>query len=158
MSKSKKYNRKTPTKSILHIRNSKSKSNKHKKRGNLGKDCIYYNHDKLTCTCFLSPYNHTLCKMCNCFKSNKIKKTDNENNVYIDIPIQAGIHERTNEYISVSKNIGTPYHVGYMKSNEPRRHKARCVYYQKENKMCKHYLYKCVGSTRCEKYEERKRK
>lgn len=87
---------------ILHIKNSKSKSNKHKKRGNLGKDCIYYNHDKLTCSCFLSPYNHTLCKMCDCFKSNKIENTDNENNVYIDVPIQAGIHERTNEYISDS--------------------------------------------------------
>ena len=98
-------------------------------------------------------YN-TFCKSDSCkyYKKNKIEK---ENDIFVTLPIQAGTHERTNEYIAVSRNIGTPCHVGYMKSNEPRRHKARCIYYDKESKKCRHYLYKCIGSSKCEKYKEK---
>ena len=34
---------------LLYIKNSKDKSNKHVKRGRKGKDCIYFNNEKLTC-------------------------------------------------------------------------------------------------------------
>lgn len=138
--------------SVMHIKNSKSKDNKHIKRGRKGKDCIHYNKEKKTCNRVKS-----FCRSSECihFKTKKEKQKLKKNGAFVPLPYQAGIHERTNEYIAISKNIGTPCHVGYMKSNEPRRHKTRCIYYQKENKMCKHYLYKCVGSSRCEKYQER---
>ena len=53
----------------------------------------------------------------------------------------------------------TPWHVGFVKKEEddPRRHKARCVYYVKgichQGKMgC--YLRKCPGSSHCQYYAE----
>lgn len=142
------------SKSILHVKNSKSKSYKHKKQGRLGKDCIYYNKEKQTCNNRMNLMYNIFCKSDNC-KYYKKKKSEKENDVFAPLPIQAGTHERTNEYIAVSRNIGTPCHVGYMKSNEPRRHKARCIYYDKESKKCRHYLYKCIGSSKCEKYKEK---
>lgn len=142
---------------ILHIKNSKSKSNKHVKRGRKGIDCIYYNKEKQTCKNKNSLYYNVFCKSNDCKyykEKEKIKKKSKGNNIFIPLPNQAGIHERNNEYISVSRNIGTPCHVGYMKSNDTRRHKTRCVYYCKENKQCKYYMFKCIGSAICEKYRE----
>ncbi len=137
---------------VLHIKNSKSKAYKHKKQGRIGKNCKYYNDEK--CTCILSYKSFCKSDNCNCYKEkeHKIIKSDDD---IVPLPMQAGTHERTNEYIKISKNIGTPCHVGYMKSTEPRRHKARCIYYEKESKKCTYYLYKCVGSSRCEKYHEK---
>lgn len=152
-----KYNKNTSNKSILYIKKSKSKTNKHKKRGNIGKDCIYYNHDKLSCDCSLSPYNHTLCKMCDYFKTNNSNNKDNiifENKVYITKPEQAGIHDLYKERLS--KNIGTPVHTEYLLKNkfDKRRHKARCIYYNKNDKLCycgksNVYMLKCNTSTHC---------
>lgn len=105
---------------VLHIKNSKSKAYKHKKKGRIGKNCKYYNDEKHTC--ILSYKSFCKSDNCNCYeeKEHKIIKSDDD---IVPLPIQAGTHERTNEYIKISKNIGTPCHVGYMKSNEPRRHK-----------------------------------
>lgn len=146
------------SKSILHVKNSKSKSYKHKKQGRLGKDCIYYNKEKQTCNNRMNLMYNIFCKSDNC-KYYKKKKSKKENDVFAPLPIQAGTHERTNEYIAVSRNIGTPCHVGYMKSNEPRRHKARCIYYDKSDKLCHCgksgcYMMRCGGSAHCTGYRE----
>lgn len=81
-------------------------------------------------------------------------KLSSYNEDYLEQPFMASTHERTNKYIGLSKNIGTPVHVGYMKSNDKRRHKARCIYYDKINKLCKWFMYKCIGSSKCDKYKE----
>lgn len=141
---------------IIHIKNSKSKSNKHIKRGKKGKDCIYFNDKKLTCKNRNSGYYNKFCRSdeCNNYLS-VIKQTLSQyDDSYIQLPIQSGTHEKTNEYIAVSKNIGTPCHVGYLKNNGVRRHKAKCIYYDKIKKFCKLCLYKCVGSSHCENYKE----
>lgn len=121
--------------------------------------CIYYN--KETTYCANKRCSKTICTTahnCTCYKRKEpVKnKLSNYDDTYIQQPDQAGTHERTNEYIAVSKAIGTPCHVGYMKNPGQRRHKARCIYYDKSNKQCKYYKFKCIGSSRCEKYEERK--
>lgn len=142
---------------ILKIKNSKSKSYKHTKRGRKGKECIYYNKEKQTCNNKMSLSYNTFCKSDNCKYYIK-KKIEKENDILVPLPNQAGIHERNNEYIAVSRNIGTPCHVGYMKSNDARRHKSRCIYYDKVSKTCKYYLFKCIGSSKCEKYQEKEEK
>ena len=61
---------------VLHIKNSKSKSYKHKKQGRLGKDCIYYNKEKQTCNNKSSLTYNAFCKSDNCkyYKEKKVKK------------------------------------------------------------------------------------
>lgn len=137
--------------SVMYIKNSKSKNNKHIKRGRKGKDCMHYNKEKKTCN-----RTKSFCKSNGCehFKTKKEKRKPNGNNVFVPLPQKVGTHEKTNEYIGISRNIGTPCHVGYIKSNEPRRHKSRCIYYKKDTKFCNWYKYKCVGSSQCEEYEE----
>ena len=62
--------------SINRIKNSKSKSIKHVKRGRKGKDCIYFNHEKLTCLHPLSPYHNCFCnsKECGFYKDKSPSK------------------------------------------------------------------------------------
>ena len=74
---------------------------------------------------------------------------------YIQLPDQAAIHESTMESIKLSKDIGTPVHLSYLKKNDDRRHKARCIYIDKATKMCKWFMRKCTSSSRCDKYRER---
>ena len=132
--------------SINRIKNSKSKSIKHVKRGRKGKDCIYFNHEKLTCLHPLSPYHNCFCnsKECGFYKDKSPSKKPSLNHCqnrddlsefdrnYLPQNQQSGTHERTNEYITLSKSIGTPVHVGYLKSDGQRRHKSRCIYYKKD--------------------------
>lgn len=49
----------------------------------------------------------------------------------------------------------TPWHVGYAykDENDPRRHKARCIHYDKDKCMCR--LVRCIGSSHCKFYAER---
>ena len=65
--------------SINRIKNSKSKSIKHVKRGRKGKDCIYFNHEKLTCLHPLSPYHNCFCnsKECGFYKDKSPSKKTN---------------------------------------------------------------------------------
>lgn len=138
-----------PKTGIIFVKNSKNKSYKVRKRGRLGKNCVHYNHEKLSCK-----LSGIFCKSdgCNSYES-KISDTLSEyNENYIQIPKMSGTHERTNEYISVSKNIGTPCHVGYLKSKDERRHKAKCIYYNKSTKNCKLLVCHCPGSSRCVHY------
>lgn len=55
----------------------------------------------------------------------------------------------------------TPWHISYVKKEEgdPRRHKARCVYYNHWTQMCyfkesQYYLKRCGGSAQCDFYDE----
>lgn len=38
--------------------------------------------------------------------------------------------------------------------NEPRRHRARCIYYHKDDKRCGFRTSGCPGSARCSMYKE----
>lgn len=85
---------------------------------------------------------------------NKHKKN---NNNPIDIPVQSGIHDIYKS--GLSRNIGTAVHVGYLHSNDDRRHKSRCIYYDKSDKLChcsknSCYMIKCCGSAHCTGYRE----
>ena len=59
------------------------------------------------------------------------------------------------------KNLpDTPWHIGYpkKKENDPRRHRSRCIYYDKKTTKCMRgvsYSY-CPGSARCSGYREKK--
>lgn len=53
----------------------------------------------------------------------------------------------------------TPWHIGFVKKDEsdPRRHKARCFYYQRGECHCTksaYYTSRCPGSSHCSKYIE----
>ena len=142
--------------SIIRIKRSKDRTNKHTKRGRKGKDCKYFDNIQLVCG-----LNGRLCNSKYCKKYNKIKNTDNciddlhiGDETYIEIPRISGTHEKTNEYIPISKKIGTPCHIGYIKSDGIRRHKTKCIYYIKEGKFCKYYGFKCIGSSKCVQYME----
>lgn len=163
--KHKKHKSYEGSKSINHIKNSRSKGNKHIKKGRKGRDCIYYNNDKKSCN-----MTKRLCNFCSYFTPKSDDKSDKTgskkrtvksklspyNEDYLARPFVESTHEKTNEYIGLSKNIGTPVHVGYMKSNDKRRHKNWCIWFEKVGKICKYFASKCPGSSRCEKYEERK--
>ena len=149
------------SKSINHIKNSRSKGNKHVKKGRKGRDCIYFDSEELTCI-----NTHSFCNFCDNFVP-KLDKTDSKkrivksklssyNDDYLELPFMASTHEKSTEYIGLSKNIGTSVHVGYMKSNDKRRHKNWCIWFEKMGKFCKYFASKCVGSSHCEKYEEKK--
>lgn len=147
-------------KSVIHIKNSKSKSNKHIKRGRKGKDCIFFDGINLTCgNGRLMSYNQ-FCKSESCkdFKSRNVivqQGLSGYDDTHMQLPTQQGTHEKTNEYIAVSKNIGIPCHVGYLKDDGYRRHKARCIYYDKVKKFCEWFMMKCTGSSKCDRYEEK---
>lgn len=147
---------------IITIKNSKSKSNRHTKRGLKGKDCIYFNEEKQTCLNRLSGYYRRFCmpNYCGKFKPKEDKMKHNcglskYNENHIPLPDKASVHESTNEYIGLSKNIGTPCHVSYLKSEGRRRHKARCIYYDKVSKFCDWFMTKCTGASHCDKYKEK---
>lgn len=137
---------------ILYIKNSKNKSNKHVKRGRKGKDCIYFNENKLTC----SNKNHyrynNFCVSDDCLSFKQ--KLSPYDDTYIPLPNKSSIHESDNRFIGMSKNIGTPVHGEYLKSDGYRRHKARCIYYNKKTKSCTWFSHKCIGSSHCNKYQE----
>ena len=55
----------------------------------------------------------------------------------------------------------SPWHIGYTKKkeNDPRRHKARCIYYDNKTKICisaksSYCGVKCGGSAHCGAYRE----
>lgn len=104
--------------------------------------CMFY--EKSNQHCNNKDCNVTICTTasnCTCFKRREKvkKKLSGYNDNYIHLPVKASVHEKDNRYISASKNIGTPCHVGYLKSDGQRRHKARCVYYDKIKKYLNYY-------------------
>lgn len=63
---------------------------------------------------------------------------------------------------SVKQMQGVPAHLEVLKNKDgKRRHKARCIFYLKENKGCdcphnlNFYNSQCGGSSKCEFYEEK---
>ena len=88
----------------------------------------------------------------------KNKKKYN-NDISLDIPMQSGIHD--NYKSGLSRNIGTSVHVGCLHKTDDRRHKSRCMHYDKLNKACKcvkcrYYGIRCSGSAHCIWYQERR--
>lgn len=62
-------------------------------------------------------------------------------------------------FVKLSQDIGTPSHIDFLKSNDDRRHKARCIYYSKQDKNCHcgkccTYMLKCIGSSHCYNYDD----
>ena len=95
--------------SINHIKTS-SRSNKHVKRGKKGKDCIYFNHDKLTCNYYKSLYYKIFCKSSDCdyyMEETKInnKPAKKKNDVLTnkktnnDLNINSGLSDYDKTYI-----------------------------------------------------------
>ena len=58
--------------------------------------------------------------------------------------------------MGVSKMTGTPWHVERFirEDGDDRRHRSRCIYYQKSDAHCNQYSGKCRGSAHCAYYRE----
>ena len=63
---------------------------------------------------------------------------------------------------SLSRNMGTPSHVEYlhMAEGDKKRHKSRCIEYDKKNSTCRcvkspYYTSHCGGSSHCPYYKEK---
>ena len=58
--------------------------------------------------------------------------------------------------MGVSKLTGTPWHIEQMRigDDDSRRHKSRCIYYNRNTGRCSKMVDKCIGSTYCENYKE----
>ena len=63
-------------------------------------------------------------------------------------------------YKKLSQDIGTPSHIDFLHKSDDRRHKSRCIYYDKTDKKCHcgtciTYKLKCAGSGHCPEYREK---
>ena len=63
------------------------------------------------------------------------------------------------QYKKLSDDIGTPAHIDFLRKNDDRRHKSRCIYYDKSDKKCHcadcvSFMVKCSGSAHCWNYRE----
>lgn len=58
--------------------------------------------------------------------------------------------------MGVSQMTGTPWHLETLKTKEgePRRHRRKCRFYDKETAFCSRISFKCGGAARCSHYEE----
>lgn len=122
-----------------------------------GKTCIYFNEEKLTCDYLCDMKIKQFCKNAKgCPHYIKKKILSPYDDTFIEKPMQEFYHCPTNEYISLSKNIGTPCHPEYLKigENDKRRDKRRCIYYEKLHKLCSLKEFVCPGSSHCEEYNE----
>lgn len=52
-----------------------------------------------------------------------------------------------------SRMQGTPWHIGYVKAKDERRHRSRCIYFIPKHG-CR-LIGNCCGSSHCEKYKEK---
>lgn len=102
----------------------------------------------------------------------EIKKEDDSekekaNSVYTSNPDDFRFvkerHADRTEYVfkRVNESIGTPSHIEYLKmsENDTKRHKSRCVEYDKKKKVCMcvrspYFTMKCGGSSHCKFYAE----
>lgn len=57
---------------------------------------------------------------------------------------------------SIKRMTGTAWHVNALRKNEEdiRRHKSRCVFFNKENGLCSKVVSRCPGSAHCKYYSE----
>ena len=127
------------------------------KRQNKNK-CVYYNKETQACT--NTKHHSSYCTTAhNCTVYKRIpdtpeNKLSNYDENYLALPLQSGIHEH-DTIGHISKDIGTPMHGTYLKSEGKRRHKSRCVFYERIKKTCLLLVDKCIGSSHCNKYKER---
>lgn len=58
--------------------------------------------------------------------------------------------------MGVSRMQGTPWHEEVLgrKEGDPRRHRSRCIYFERDMAQCSHYRGKCWGSAHCMHYSE----
>lgn len=95
------------------------------------------------------------------------RKEDKTDNVYAsnsdDFRFVKEYHADRTNYVfkRVNETIGTPTHIEYlrMSDNDTKRHKSRCVEYDKKKKVCMcvqspYFTMKCGGSSHCEFYAE----
>lgn len=66
----------------------------------------------------------------------------------------------SDHYKKLSQDIGTPSHIDYLRKKDDRRHKSKCIYYNKQDKKCHcvdciTYTFKCAGSGHCDRYQEK---
>jgi|GEM_PF-4974446 len=61
---------------------------------------------------------------------------------------------------SIKRMTGTSWHVNILskKEEDNRRHKSRCVFYNKENGFCSKIVSRCPGSAHCKYYSENAQK
>lgn len=57
----------------------------------------------------------------------------------------------------INRLEGTPWHVEYWEREEgdPRRHRSRCQYYNREDHSCDKKECPCIGSAHCNSYREK---
>ena len=128
--------------------------------------CLYY--DSSTQKCMNERCSTSYCMTShNCtMYSRKVKNNQKEHNNqlsdydddYIELPYQATTHQNDYRYIALSKSIGMPVNVQYLKKadNDARRHKTRCIHYYYNTKNCSIKGKQCAGSSRCDNYKEKK--
>lgn len=58
--------------------------------------------------------------------------------------------------MAIERMVGSSWHVEKMvrQEGDPRRHRSRCIYYDKKNSHCPKVVGKCVGAAHCSYYEE----
>ena len=63
---------------------------------------------------------------------------------------------KAGEFMAIERMVGSPWHVEKMvrQEGDPRRHRSRCIYYDKKNSHCPKVVGKCVGAAHCSYYEE----
>ena len=54
--------------------------------------------------------------------------------------------------MGVNQMTGTPWHLETLKSNDSRRHRSNCGYY--DCGYCRFYIENCRGSAHCDRYDE----
>ena len=57
--------------------------------------------------------------------------------------------------MGVRHMTGTPFHIEKLPNPDGRRHRARCVYYQKNENHCKYSFGVCIGASHCPYYQEK---
>ena len=156
MSKKKKYNffdKKDHT-GIIHDKRLYTINSDGKRKNK--KSCVYY--EKNSEKCLNQKCHVSICvsaSKCDVYKrkNNKDSLSEYDEN-YVIKPLQSSIHDNNVSSV-ISRKTGTTMHIGFLKSDGKRRHKAKCIYYERVQKTCKKLVRKCVGSSHCKWYKEK---
>lgn len=59
--------------------------------------------------------------------------------------------------MGVNRMTGTPWHVEVLRNNEGerKRHRSRCIYFDRKSKKCRKNRFNCFGSAHCDDYKEK---
>ena len=63
---------------------------------------------------------------------------------------------KVGEFMAIERMAGIPWHVEKMirQEGDLRRHRSRCIYYDKKKSHCSKVIGKCIGAAHCNYYEE----